>query len=64
MVTSLPMDKLDPANPPRDEDEAASDLARRLARYRRRVEAEGRPRSLKLIDRAIEDADKKASGDR
>ena len=34
-----------------------SDLARRLARFRRRVEAEGRPRSVKLIDRAIEDAD-------
>jgi hypothetical protein len=57
------MDKLDPATPPREEDETASDLARRLARYRRRVEAEGRPRSLKLIDRAIEDAGKKASRD-
>jgi hypothetical protein len=56
------MDKLDPAIP-RGEDEAATDLARRLARYRRRVEAEGRPRSLRLIDRAIEDAGKKASGD-
>ena len=45
------------------EDESAeSDLARRLARYRRRVEAEGRPRSVKFIDRAIEDADKKAHG--
>lgn len=39
-----------------------SDLAKRLARYRRRVEAEGRPRSVKLIDRAIEDAGKKAAG--
>ena len=56
------MDKLDPVTPPRDDDEAASDLARRLARYRRRVEAEGRPRSLKLIDRAIEDVGKKANG--
>jgi len=55
------MDKLDPI-PPRDEDDDASDLARRLARYRRRVEAEGRPRSLKLIDRAIEDAGKNANG--
>lgn len=55
------MDKPDAAIPPRDEDEAASDLARRLSRYRRRVEAEGRPRSVKLIDRAIEDADRKAS---
>jgi hypothetical protein len=45
--------------PNEDEDRTASDLARRLARYRRRVEAEGRPRSLKFIDRAIEDADGK-----
>lgn len=51
------MDKLDPVIPPRAEDEASSDLVRRLARYRRRVEAEGRPRSLRLIDRAIKDAD-------
>ena len=36
---------------------AATDLARRLARYRRRVEAEGRKRSLRVIDRAISDAD-------
>lgn len=57
------MDKLDPVSPPRDTDIDASDLARRLARYRRRVEAEGRPRSLRLIDRAIEDAGKKAGGD-
>lgn len=56
----LAMDKLDPASALRDED--SSDLARRLARYRRRVEAEGRPRSLRLIDRAIEDAGKKANG--
>ena len=40
------------------------DLARRLARYRRRVEAEGRPRSLRLIDRAIADAGEKAHRDR
>jgi len=32
------------------------DLTRRLVRYRTRVEAEGRKRSLKLIDRAIKDA--------
>ncbi|HEX8842673.1 MAG TPA: hypothetical protein VF757_10295 [Sphingomicrobium sp.] len=56
------MDKNDPAIPPRD-DESASDLARRLARYRRRVEAEGRPRSVRLIDRAIEDAGKKSRRD-
>ena len=55
------MDKFDRSIPPHDDAEAASDLARRLARYRRRVEAEGRPRSLKLIDRAIEDADRKAN---
>jgi hypothetical protein len=54
----MTMDKLDPTPPPRDEDEATSDLARRLARYRCRVEAEGRPRSVRLIDRAIEDAGK------
>ena len=54
-------DKPDPAAVP-DGSNADSDLARRLARYRRRVEAEGRPRSVKLIDRAIEDADKKADG--
>lgn len=45
------MEKLD-RNDPRD----STDLARRLARYRRRVEQEGRARSLRLIDRAIEDA--------
>lgn len=33
-----------------------ADLARRLERYRRRVEAEGRRRSLRIIDRAIDDA--------
>lgn len=50
----------DMAAMPTEDESAESDLARRLARYRRRVEAEGRPRSLKLIDRAIEDADRKA----
>jgi hypothetical protein len=54
------MDKLDPPKSD-NEDSAAADLARRLARYRRRVESEGRPRSVRLIDRAIEDADKKAN---
>jgi len=57
------MDKLDPVNPPPSEDEAASDLARRLARYRRRVAAEDRPRSVKVIDRAINDADGKPKRD-
>jgi hypothetical protein len=51
----------EPAVPPQGEESAEVDLARRLARYRRRVAAEGRPKSLKLIDRAIDDADKKAS---
>lgn len=54
------MDKLDPINPPPNEEETASDLARRLDRYRRRVAAEGRPRSVKVIDRAIKDADGKS----
>jgi hypothetical protein len=45
--------------PEEEMDSPASDLARRLARYRRRIEAEGRPRSVRVIDRAIEDADKK-----
>lgn len=39
---------------------ADSDLASRLARLRRSVEAEGRPHSVNLIDRAIREADKKA----
>lgn len=52
------MEKTEPSVPATDDDKAASDLAQRLERYRRRVEAEGRPRSVKFIDRAIEDADK------
>ena len=39
-------------------DDEADDLTRRLARYRSRLEAEGRKRSLKVIDRAIEDVGK------
>jgi hypothetical protein len=58
------MDKLDPTISASNEDEAASDLARRLARYRRRVAAEGRPRSVKVIDRAIKDADAKPKRDK
>jgi hypothetical protein len=54
------MDKIEPVKARDEDDSAAVDLARRLARYRRRVEAEGRPRSLKVIERAIEDAGKKA----
>lgn len=48
------------SDPPIPNEAEQSDLAKRLARYRRRVEAEGRPRSVKLIDRAIEDAGKSA----
>jgi hypothetical protein len=59
---NLEMEKLDPRIPAEEPDSLASDLARRLARYRRRVEAEGRPRSVRVIDRAIQDADKKAEG--
>jgi hypothetical protein len=55
-------EKSDPPVAPKPGDNAETDLARRLARYRRRVEAEGRPRSVKLIDRAIEDAGRKARG--
>jgi len=50
------MDKLDPNTKGGNRDGGAADLARRLARYRRRVEAEGRQRSVRAIDRAIEDA--------
>ena len=47
-----------------DKDDAASaDLARRLARYRSRVEAEGRKRSLHLIDQAIKDASNDVASD-
>ena len=55
------MDQLEPF-PPDSDANASSDLAKRLARYRRRVEAEGRARSVRLIDRAIEDAGKKPNG--
>jgi len=52
------MDKLDPATPSPEEDSPESDLARRLDRYRRRIEAEGRPRSVRVVDQAIKDAGK------
>jgi len=51
------MDKLGPATANDKPKPGAADLARRLARYRRRVEAEGRERSLRLIDRVIEDVE-------
>lgn len=50
------MDKLESDTRFGKTDSGAADLARRLARYRRRVEAEGRQRSVRAIDRAIEDA--------
>ena len=50
------MDNHDRADSAEESIVKASDLARRLARYRQRVEEVGRPRSVKLIDRAIEDA--------
>ena len=57
------MNKLDP---PTEDDTcqgAAVDLARRLARYRTRVEAEGRKRSLQVIDKAIRDAENEGASD-
>jgi hypothetical protein len=55
------MEQIEPIRTDEQQSEA-SDLARRLQRYRRRVEAEGRPRSLRLIDRAIEDAGRMREG--
>jgi len=51
------MDKLDPEITGGKHELGTADLARRLARYRRRVEAEGRDRSVRVIDRAIADVD-------
>lgn len=52
------MDSADPPPPDHEKDSPASDLARRLIRYRRRIEAEGRPRSVRVVDQAIKDADR------
>jgi len=52
-----------PVSPDEEAEGTAADLAHRLTRYRRRVEAEGRPRSLRLIDRAIEDAGRKTKSE-
>jgi hypothetical protein len=49
------MDKLQPETGGAPQEPCPVDLARRLARYRRRVEAEGRQRSVRVIDRAIAD---------
>jgi hypothetical protein len=54
------MEKTEPNVHDTDDATAAADLARRLARYRRRIAAEGRPRSVRLVERAIEDVGKKA----
>jgi hypothetical protein len=54
------MDKIEPGTANDEDESAAGDLACRLARYRRRVEAEGRPRSLRVIERAIKDAGRKS----
>lgn len=59
LIPATAMEKIDPSTPSGEEESAAFELAQRLERYRRRVAAEGRPRSVKFIDRAIEDADKK-----
>jgi hypothetical protein len=50
------MKKIDRTAPKEEHHDNDGDLARRLVRYRRRVEAEGRKRSLHLIDRAIREA--------
>ena len=51
------MDKLDRTVSDDGPNPGMADLARRLERYRRRVEAEGRQRSVRVIDRAIEDVE-------
>lgn len=56
------MDDADPVDP-QFEESARFDLARRLERYRRRIEAEGRPRAVRWINCAIEDAEKRRGSD-
>jgi hypothetical protein len=50
------MNKSDPNTDTGRHEPGTLDLARRLAQFRRRVEAEGRRRSARMIDRAIADA--------
>jgi len=50
------MEKSDLQKADDDPRSPSADLARRLERYRTRIAAEGRKRSLQVIDRAIEDA--------
>ena len=57
------MDDINPSEFPLTR-QSSGDLAARLARYRRRLEAEGRLRAVTLVDRAIEAADKKAKAGR
>jgi len=57
------MKKSDPQANDCDSETESADLARRLARYRSRVEAEGRRRSLQVIDRAIRAATRNGSKD-
>jgi hypothetical protein len=57
------MNKPEPLTEVEDAGAPSADLARRLARYRTRVEAEGRRRSLQLIDKAIRDAEKEGVAD-
>jgi hypothetical protein len=47
---------------PQDDRSAASDLAKRLTRYRRRLEAEGRVRTLRILDREIGEAGEVTGG--
>lgn len=53
------MKERDPGTPDPESPEAAADLVKRLARYRRRVEAEGRQKSARLVEQAIKNLGKK-----
>ena len=57
------MKKALPEKDNNDSNDTSADLTRRLARYRSRVEAEGRKRSVEAIDRAIRDASEESGGD-
>jgi ribosomal 50S subunit-associated protein YjgA (DUF615 family) len=57
------MTKPGPLTQDEDAGAASADLARRLASYRKRLEAEGRKRSLQLIDKAIRDAENEGVAD-
>jgi hypothetical protein len=55
------MKKPDPQTTDGNSENPSSDLTHRLERYRTRVAAEGRRRSLTVIDRAIKDAEGSAA---